>query len=127
MELTTVAQAEDAWNDAFLAPTVEPMRLLLHPDFIAVHGPIGHIQDLDEFINDAAARPRPVEVAVLARTVREINDMATVSCIQELRIPFAPNVPPFTIQAAVTRVWVRDGGTDWSLAHLQMARRLPPG
>ena len=59
VELTTVAQAEDAWNDAFLAPTVEPMRLLLHPDFIAVHGPIGHIQDLDEFINDAAARPRP--------------------------------------------------------------------
>lgn len=125
MVLSGVDAAEVAWGEASLASTVEEMRPLLHPEFVAVHGPMGQFQGAEEFIADAAARPRPLEVTVLSSAIREINDTATVSCIQEMRIPFAPDVPPFVIQATVTRVWVSDEGHR-PLARLQMARRMPP-
>ena len=124
--LTTIDEAEAAWVESFTAPTTEPMRLLLHPQFIAVHGPVGHIQDAEQFIADANARPRPIRTEILGPTVRKFGDVATVSCIQETHAPFAPGLPPFVIQAAVSRVWVRDDDR-WQLAHLQMARRMPPG
>ena len=52
---------------------------------------------------------------------------AVVSCLQEMRVAFVPELTPFVIQAAVTRVWVRSPSGGRQLAHLQMARRLPPG
>jgi hypothetical protein len=124
--LTTIDEAEAAWLTAFTATTTHDMSLLLHPQFVAVHGPIGHIHNAEEFIADANTRPRPTHVTVLNATVRDLGDTATVSCIQQFEVPFVPDAPPFVIQAAATRVWVQDEGR-WQLAHLQMARRLPPG
>jgi uncharacterized protein DUF4440 len=124
--ITTIDEAEAAFVHAFTARTVEPMRLLLHPDFTAVHGPLGQIHNAEQFIADSSARPKPGHIQIVQSTVRDFGDMATVSCIQQFDVPFAPDVPPFALQAAATRVWVlREGG--WLLAHLQMARRLPPG
>jgi hypothetical protein len=60
------------------------------------------------------------------RIVRHFSDTVTVSCIQEMRIRMVPELPSFVIQAAVFRVWVRQGGS-WQLARLQLARRFPPG
>ncbi|MFF4806306.1 nuclear transport factor 2 family protein [Streptomyces sp. NPDC002144] len=122
---TTVDDAETALLTAWLAPTIEPLRALLHPQFTIVHSPAGLIQDKEQFLTDTAQRPSPEDVQILTATIRHYPDTATVSCLQEMRIPFVPGTPPFVIQQAVTRVWVRtDDG--WQLAQLQLARRLPP-
>ena len=122
---TTIDEAESAWLAA-VATSVDAMRDLLHPDFVAVHSPIGRIQPAEEFLRDAADRPLAGDIRVLESTVRVFPDTVIVSGIQQSSLAYVPDVPPFTIQAAVTRVWVRvDGG--WLLAHLQMARRFPPG
>jgi ketosteroid isomerase-like protein len=125
-QLTTLEAAETAWADAFGAPTTDQLRSLLHPKFIAVHGPLGNIHDVEQFMAEVRGRPRPTSLTVIEPVVREFGDMATVSCLQEYGVPFAAGLPPFVIQAAVTRVWVRADGA-WRLAHLQMARRMPPG
>ncbi|MEV7976792.1 nuclear transport factor 2 family protein [Streptomyces sp. NPDC086519] len=123
---TTVDDAEAALLKALLAPTAEPLRELLHPQFVVVHSPVGLIHDKEQFLTDTAKRPTPHGIKILTSTVRHFPGMATVSCLQEMLIPFVPDTPPFAIQQAVSRVWVRaDDG--WQLAHLQMARRLPPG
>jgi hypothetical protein len=51
--------------------------------------------------------------------------MATVACLQEVRVPFLPDVPAFVIQQASSRVWVR-ADDRWQLAQLVMSRRFPP-
>lgn len=123
---STVDDAEAAWLTALSSPDRELLAALVHSDFIAVHGPTGQIQERDSFLTDSAKRPPAQRIEILESTVRYFGDTATVSCIQEMRVPFVPDAPGFAIQAAVTRVWVRseDG---WQLAHLQMARRIPPG
>ena len=60
---------------------------------------------------------------VLDAQIREFDDIAIVTCLQEMDIPFVPDLPSFVIQAAVTRVWIRTD-EEWRLVHLQMARRL---
>ena len=70
-------------------------------------------------------RPPAVAVRILDAQIREFDDIAIVTCLQEMDIPFVPDLPSFVIQAAVTRVWIRTND-DWRLVHLQMARRLPP-
>ncbi|MGY4711510.1 nuclear transport factor 2 family protein [Mycolicibacterium sp. CBM1] len=124
--LATIEEAEAQWAAAFTAETTEPLRALLHPDFVAVHGPLGNIHDAREFIAEAQGRPRPVDLVVIGPVVREFGAMATVSCLQQFGVHLAAGLPPFVIQAAVTRVWVREDDV-WWLAHLQMARRMPPG
>ncbi len=101
------------------------MQQLLHPAFVGVHGPVGYIHDRDEFLADASRRPPAVAVRILDAQIREFDDIAIVTCLQEMDIPFVPDLPSFVIQAAVTRVWIRTDD-DWRLVHLQMARRLPP-
>ncbi|OBJ99956.1 nuclear transport factor 2 family protein [Mycobacterium sp. 1245852.3] len=123
--ITSIEEAEATWAEAFTAETTEDMRVLLHPEFVAVHSPVGHIHNAEEFIADSNARPRPTRLQVLTPTVRDFGATATVSCIQQFDVNFVPGVPPFVIQAAVTRVWVRHD-QQWLLAHLQMARRMPP-
>jgi Domain of unknown function (DUF4440) len=123
--VTTVDDAEAAWLEALLAPGTELVRALLHPQFVAVHSPVGVIHDAEQFLADVAGRPTARRIETLATTVRHFPGLATVSCLQEMHIPFVPDQPPFAIQAAVSRVWVRDGDR-WQLAHLQMARRFPP-
>jgi uncharacterized protein DUF4440 len=119
-----VGGAERAWAAAFVADTTDDMRALLHPDFVAVHGPAGHIRTGDLFLADADARPRPISVQMLTPTVHEFGDTATVGCIQQLEIPFIAEAAPFILQAAVTRVWIRSD-QHWKLAHLQMSPRTP--
>ncbi|MFD5543683.1 nuclear transport factor 2 family protein [Streptomyces sp. NPDC127079] len=123
--LTTVDDAEAAYLKAVLAPTTEPLRALLHPQFVAIHSPVGLIHDKEQFLADSAKRPTPEDLRILTATIRHYPDTATVSCLQEMRIPFVPDTPAFAIQQAVSRVWVH-AGEGWQLAHLQMGRRLPP-
>ncbi|MFD4510633.1 nuclear transport factor 2 family protein [Streptomyces sp. NPDC058457] len=123
--LTTVEDAEAAWLKALLAPTTEPLRELLHPQFVAVHSPVGLIHDKEQFLTDTARRPTAEDVRILTAVIHRFPDMATVSCLQEMRIPFVPGTPAFVFQQAVTRVWIR-AGDGWQLAQLQLARRLPP-
>lgn len=125
MALTTISAAEAAWVESLTAPTRDSMQQLLHPAFVGVHGPVGYIHDRDEFLADASRRPPAVAVRILDAQIREFDDIAIVTCLQEMDIPFVPDLPSFVIQAAVTRVWIRTDD-DWRLVHLQMARRLPP-
>jgi hypothetical protein len=124
--LLTIDDAEEALIKALTAADIEPLRSLLHPQFIAVHSPVGLIQDAEQFLANTAARPATERVEVIDPIVRHFSDTVTVSCIQEMRIRMVPDLPSFVIQAAVSRVWVREGGS-WQLAHLQLARRFPPG
>jgi ketosteroid isomerase-like protein len=124
---TTIDEAEAAWLDATTATTTDAMRALLHPDFIVVHGPVGYIQNVDEFLAGANKQLGATRsVTVIDPTIRTIGDAVTVSCLQEAHIAFVPDLHPFVIQAAVSRLWVRTDG-HWLLAHLHMARRFPPG
>lgn len=122
--LSTIDEAESAWAAALMSADTGDLRALLHSQFIAVHGGVGLIQTVDEFI--AAPRPRPIRVQTFTPTVQDFGEMVTVSCIQQLDVDLVPGLPSFVIQAAATRVWVRHDGR-WLLAHLQMARRTPPG
>lgn len=124
--LATLEEAEAAWAQAFISPAPEELRSLLHPRFVAVHGPVGAIDDAVQFIAQVANRPTPSRIKVHTPVVHEFGDAATVACLQEWDIEFTPGAPPFVIQAAVTRVWIRNDG-NWRLAQLQMSRRFPPG
>ncbi|MBT2269968.1 nuclear transport factor 2 family protein [Rhodococcus qingshengii] len=124
--VNTVAEAEAAWTKAFTGPTTQAMRPLLHQKFVAVHGPHGSIDDAETFLANAEAKPRPSELVIFDPVVHEFADAATVSCLQQYSLAFVPGIPHFVIQAAVTRMWIREGGV-WLLAHLQMARRITPG
>ena len=96
-----------------------------HLLFAAIHSPIGTIHDKEQFLADTAGRPTPQDVQILDATIRHFPDMATVSCLQEVRLPFVAGTPAFLIQQASSRVWVRaDDG--WQLADLVLYRRMPP-
>lgn len=123
---TTATEAEVAWLGALAADTQDGMRRLLHPDCVVVHGPVGHIHDGEEFLRYAAGVGRIREVRVHDVVTQHLGGPAVVSCLQESRIAFVPDLTPFVIQAAVTRVWVPGAG-GWLLAHMQMARRQMPG
>ena len=123
--VTTIEDAEAAWLAALVAPTVEPLRALLHPQFMAIHSPTGAIQDKEQYLADYAKRPTPQGFQILTSNIRHFPNMATVSCLQEARVPFVPGVPAFVIQMAVSRVWVR-ADDRWQLAHQVNYRRLPP-
>ena len=126
MTIGTIEEAEAAWLDALTSPTTDAMEALLHPDFLAVHGPVGYMHDMRQMLAGAAARGPAHAVQMIDVRTRHFGDTVIVSCLQEMHVAFEPNLPPFVIQAAVTRVWVQsDDG--WQLAHLQMARRFPPG
>ncbi|MFF0222885.1 nuclear transport factor 2 family protein [Streptomyces sp. NPDC004629] len=122
----SVDAAEAAWLAALTAPSGDATAALLHKEFVAIHGPTGLIQDRETFLAGLEGRPPTLEATTLQTTRREFTDTVIVSSLQQLSIPFVPDAPPFVVQAAVTRVWVRhDEG--WLLGHLQMSRRFPPG
>lgn len=124
----TVEEAEAAWLAAQVLPELEPaIRALLHPDFVVVHSAVGHIHGADDWLRYAARMGRTSQVDTYDVTVQRFGGTAVVSCLQELRVGFVPELSPFVIQAAVSRVWVEGASGGWLLAHLQMARRLPPG
>ncbi|MGD6741568.1 nuclear transport factor 2 family protein [Streptomyces sp. BH106] len=124
----TVEEAEAAWRAAQTLPDPEPaLRALLHPECVIVHSPVGHQHDADAWLGYAARLGRTSQVDTFEVTVRRFGATAVVSCIQEMRVASVPDLPPFVIQAAVTRVWHDSPTHGWQLAHLQMARRVPPG
>jgi hypothetical protein len=124
----TVEEAEAAWLAAQTLPDPEPaLRALMHSDCVIVHSAVGHIHGVDDWLRYAARLGRTSQVDSHDVTVQRFGTTAVVSCLQEMRVAFVPELTPFVIQAAVTRVWVAAESGGWQLAHLQMARRLPPG
>ncbi|MGY0064300.1 nuclear transport factor 2 family protein [Streptomyces sp. LZ34] len=124
----TVEEAEAAWLAAQTLPDPEPaIRALLHPDCVIVHSPVGHIHGMDDWLGYAARLGRTSTVDTYDVTVQRFGATAVVSCLQEMRVAFVPELTPFVIQAAVSRVWVAAEAGGWQLAHMQLARRLPPG
>lgn len=124
----TVEEAEAAWLAAQTLPDPEPaLRALMHSDCAIVHSAVGHIHGVDDWLRYAARLGRTSQVDTHDVTVQRFGTTAVVSCLQEMRVAFVPELTPFVIQAAVTRVWVAAESGGWQLAHLQMARRLPPG
>ncbi|MFG2126595.1 nuclear transport factor 2 family protein [Streptomyces sp. NPDC048751] len=124
----TVEEAEAAWLAAQTLPDPEPvLRALMHPDCVIVHSAVGYIHGVDDWLRYAARLGRTSQVDTHDVTVQRFATTAVVSCLQDMRVAFVPELSPFVIQAAVTRVWVRSPSGGWQLAHLQMARRLPPG
>jgi hypothetical protein len=125
---TTIEEAEAAWLAAQTLPDPGPaLRVLMHPDCVIVHSAVGHIHGVDDWLVYAGRLGRTSQVDTFDVTVQRLGTTAVVSCLQEMRVAFVPDLAPFVIQAAVTRVWVRSPAGGWQLAHLQMARRLPPG
>jgi ketosteroid isomerase-like protein len=124
----TVEDAEAAWLAAQTLPDPEPaIRALLRPDCVIVHSAVGHIHGADDWLAYARRMGRTSQVDTFDVTVQRFGTTAVVSCLQEMRVAYVPDLPPFVVQAAVTRVWVRSPEGGWQLAHLQLARRLPPG
>ncbi|MER6957996.1 nuclear transport factor 2 family protein [Streptomyces sp. NPDC000618] len=124
----TVEEAEAAWLAAQTLLDPEPaIRALLHPDCVVVHSAVGHIHGADDWLRYAARLGRTSQVVTSDVTVQRLGTTAVVSCLQEMRVAFVPDLTPFVIQAAVSRVWVAAESGAWQLSHLQMARRLPPG
>ncbi|MFJ9243861.1 nuclear transport factor 2 family protein [Streptomyces sp. NPDC101776] len=124
----TVEEAEAAWLAAQTLPEPEPaLRALLHPSCVIVHSAVGHIHGVDDWLRYAARLGHTSQVDTHDVTVQHFGTTAVVSCLQEMWVAFVPELAPFVIQAAVTRVWTRSPSGGWQLAHLQMARRLPPG
>ncbi|MFF5301962.1 nuclear transport factor 2 family protein [Streptomyces sp. NPDC013161] len=123
----TVEGAEAAWLAAQTLPEPEPaIRALLHPDCLVVHSAVGHIHGAEEWLVYAKRLGRTSRVDTYDVTVQRFGTTAVVSCLQEMWVAFVPGSAPFVIQAAVSRVWVRSPSGGWQLAHLQLARRLPP-
>lgn len=124
----TVEEAEAAWRAAQALQDPEPaLRALVHPDCVIVHSAVGYIHGVDDWLVYAGRLGRTSQVDTFDVTVQRLGTTAVVSCLQEMRVAFVPDLAPFVIQAAVTRVWVQSPSGGWQLAHLQMARRLPPG
>ncbi len=98
----TIEEAEAAWLAALTTPTTDAMQALLHSEFLAVHGPVGYMHDVQQMLADAAARGPAHEVEMIDVRIRHFGDTAIVSGLQEMHIAFEPNLPPFAIQAAVT-------------------------
>ena len=120
----TIEEAEAAWLAALTTPTTDAMQALLHSEFLAVHGPVGYMHDVQQMLADAAARGPAHEVEMIDVRIRHFGDTAIVSGLQEMHIAFEPNLPPFAIQAAVTRVWVQTDGR-WQLARPADGAPLP--
>jgi ketosteroid isomerase-like protein len=120
-----IEQAEAAWLVA-LTEGEEAMRALMLEDSQVVHGPVGKIDDRESFARFAATRRRAVftKAEELSITVR--GNTAITTCLQEMHIVFAEDLPPFPIQEAVTRVW-EETAEGWRLAHMHQAKRMPPG
>ncbi|MEU4612861.1 nuclear transport factor 2 family protein [Streptomyces umbrinus] len=124
----TVEEAEAAWRTAQTLPDPEPtLRALMHPDCVIVHSAVGHIHGVNDWLVYVGNLGRTSQVDTFDVTVQRLGTTAVVSCLQEMRVAFVPGLATFVIQAAVTRVWVQSRSGGWQLAHLQMARRLPPG
>ncbi|MGW2330279.1 nuclear transport factor 2 family protein [Streptomyces sp. NPDC001700] len=124
----TVEEAEAAWLAAQTLPDPEPsLRALMRPDCVVVHSAVGHIHGVDDWLRYAARLGRTSRVDTYDVTVQRFATTAVVSALQEMRVAFVPELTPFVIQAAVSRVWVTAASGGWQLAHMQLARRLPPG
>jgi ketosteroid isomerase-like protein len=125
-DAATVELAEAAWLEAMTATGQDAMRRLMHPDCVVVHAAVGRMDDVEPFLQHAARMGKITKIAVYDLTVRRFDGVAIVSCLQEMHVAYVPDLPPFAIQAAATRVWVTNGA-GWRLAHMQLARRQPPG
>ncbi|MBO4253304.1 nuclear transport factor 2 family protein [Streptomyces griseorubiginosus] len=121
--LDTVARAEAAWLVA-ITEGDEQQRALMLPDCVIVHGPAGNVHDRERFLTYNASMGATLEAETSEVTCREGGGRAVVTCFQKMRIRRVPDLPPFLVQAVVTRVWfATDEG--WRLGHMQLSRRQP--
>lgn len=121
--LDTVARAEAAWLVA-ITEGDEQQRALMLPDCVIVHGPVGNVHDRERFLTYNASMGATLEAGTSEVTCRESGGRAVVTCFQKMRIRRVPDLPPFLVQAVVTRVWfATDEG--WRLGHMQLSRRQP--
>jgi hypothetical protein len=119
----TVASAEAAWLAA-IAGTEDAQRQLMLPDCVVVHGPVGYVHDRETFLRYNSTMGAIIAAETGEVDVREFDGQAIVTCYQKLRVEFVPDLAPFLIQAAVTRIWTwTDEG--WRLRHMQLSRRQP--
>lgn len=125
-DTTTIEAAEAAWLEAQDGTDLDAMRRLMHPDCRVVHAAVGHIHGVDDFLQHTARMGRITEMEAFDVTVRRFDGVAIVTCLQEIHVAYVPDLMPFVIQAAVTRVWAPDDA-GWRLAHMQLARRQLPG
>lgn len=124
-DTSSVAAAEAAWLDAMTRPEMEGVRHLLHPEFRAVHGPVGFIHGADDYLRYARGMGAITGNEVSDVSVRHFQGTAIVTCLQELHVAFIPDLAPFVFQAVITRVWAQTGD-GWRLVHIQSARRQLP-
>jgi len=118
-----VARAEAAWLAA-LTQGDQEQRALMLPDCVIVHGPVGNIHDRERFLAYNASMGATLEAETSEVTCQEREERAVVTCFQKMRIRRVHDLPPFLVQAVVTRVWfATDEG--WRLGHMQLSRRQP--
>jgi len=125
-DTATVELAEAAWLEAMNTGDPDAWRRLMHPECVVVHAPVGHIQNVDEFLQFRAGASGFNGTKTYDVTVQRFGEVAIVTSVIEFHATALPGAAPFPIQAATTRVWVLDGA-DWKLAHLQLQRRQLPG
>ncbi|MEU9168654.1 nuclear transport factor 2 family protein [Streptomyces sp. NPDC048420] len=119
----TVSQAEAAWLVA-ITKGDEEQRALMLPDCVIVHGPVGNVHDREGFLAYNASMGATLEAETSEVECRERAGRAIVTCFQKMSSRRVPDLPPFLVQAVVTRVWfATDEG--WRLGHMQLSRRQP--
>ena len=118
-----VSEAEAAWLVA-ITKGDEEQRALMLPDCVIVHGPVGNVHDRERFLTYNASMGATLEAETSEVTCQEREGRVIVTCFQKMRIRRVPDLPPFLVQAVVTRVWfATDEG--WRLGHMQLSRRQP--
>ncbi|WP_416975047.1 nuclear transport factor 2 family protein [Streptomyces sp. 4F14] len=119
----TVSHVEAAWLVAITKGDAEQRALML-PDCVIVHGPVGNVHDRESFLAHNASMGATLEAETSEVTCREQEGRAIVTCFQKMSSRRVPDLPPFLVQAVVTRVWfATDEG--WRLGHMQLSRRQP--
>jgi ketosteroid isomerase-like protein len=119
-----VLEAEATWLKALVEGDNAMLALMLD-DCVVVHGPVGKIDGPQEFATFASTRRKTAFARTENVDITLRRSVAVVTCLQEMHIYFAPDLPPFPVQEAMTRVWeATDEG--WRLAHMHQQKRQAP-
>lgn len=119
-----VATLDARWREALMQADARTFREMLHPSFMAIHGPYGTFEDAERFLEGLAKRPQTLGITTLHLQGNALGGVYSLGSIQEMRVAAPIHPAPFTIQTTVTQVWV-PVNNDLRLAHLQISRRNP--
>jgi hypothetical protein len=124
IDTSTVLGAEAAWLVAITGSDEEQRGLML-PDCVVVHSPVGNVHTRERFLDYNATIGAIVAAETSEVMCLERGGRAIITCFQKMRILLSPDLPPFLVQATVTRIWFStiEG---WRLGHMQLSRRQPP-